>query len=332
MADAIQTRYKLASVPNSGQGHCLLEFLGLDDSAAAVYRALLSADARLTEISVATRLQETVVHAALGTLAKLGLAVGPASTFDGWRPVRPELAFAALAHKLASRTHQLAAAWAAAAAATAIGSARLQHTEGSFELLGDMQDALAEAGRLAERATKEYLQATPAGPALIAPAHSDLSILESAVARGVSVRVLCHDTARSGGVRIGEPAIVAVLRAVFDNSWDTATPLGAPLSADGSTGLAPGEQALLRLMAAGLTDEAAAKRLGVSLRTVRRQIQALMTRLQATSRFQAGHNAAQRGWPSGIAGPGSNRRFHKHLHSIPGATQERSLADREMRH
>jgi sugar-specific transcriptional regulator TrmB len=252
----------------------LLEFLGLDDSAAAVYRALLSADARLAEISVATGLSESGVHAALGTLAKLGLAVAPASASDGWRPVRPELGFAALAHKyeaeLASSNHQLAAVRAAAAAATAIWSARLQHTEGSFVLLDDMQDALAEADRLAERATKEYLQAMPAGQALIAPAHSDLSILESAVARGVSVRVLCHDSACSGGaalayarraagaraevrtaaisplalvicdgevalvpaaserpqaaLRIGEPAIVAVLRAVFENSWDTATP------------------------------------------------------------------------------------------------------------
>jgi DNA-binding NarL/FixJ family response regulator len=360
----------------------LLEFLGLDDSTVAVYRALLSADARLAEISVTTGLPESVVGTALGTLAKLSLAVAPASTFDVWRPVRPELAFAALAHKyeaeLASRTHHLAAVRAAAAAATVIWSARLQHTGGSFELLDEMQDALAEAGRLAERATKEYLQAIPAGQALIAPAHSDLSILESPVERGASVRLLFHDTVRSGGsalvyarravaagaavrtasisplalvicdgevalvpaaterpqaaFRIGEPAIVAVLHAVFDNSWDTATPLDVPLSADGRTGLAPGEQALLRLMAAGLTDEAAAKRLGVSLRTVRRQIQALMTRLQATSRFQAGHNAAQRGWLSDIADPGGNGRFHEHLHSIPGPAQEHSVVDREMRH
>jgi hypothetical protein len=80
-------------------------------------------------------------------------------------------------------------------------------------------------------------------------------------------------------------------------------------------------------MAAGLTDEAAAKRLGVSLRTVRRQIQALMTRLQATSRFQAGHNAAQRGWLSATQDPGNSRRSHKHLRSIPEPAQDRSDAD-----
>jgi DNA-binding CsgD family transcriptional regulator len=127
-------------------------------------------------------------------------------------------------------------------------------------------------------------------------------------------------------LRIDEVALVAILCAVFENSWDTATPLGAPISADERTGLNPGEQALLRLMAAGLTDEAAANRLGVSLRTVRRQIQTLMTRLQATSRFQAGHNAAQRGWLSATSDLGSGR-FHKHLHSIPEPAQEPSNAD-----
>jgi DNA-binding CsgD family transcriptional regulator/sugar-specific transcriptional regulator TrmB len=355
----------------------LLEFLGLDDSAAAVYRALLSADARLAEISVTTGFSESAVRAALGTLAKLGLAAAPVSASDGWRPVRPELAFAALAQEfeaeLASRTHQLAALGAAVAAATAIWSARLQHTGRLIELLDGAKEALAEADRLAAQATKEYLQVMPTGQALLAPLHSGISILESAVARGVSVRVLCHDTTRSGtaalayarraagagaevrtaptpplalvicdgqvalipaaperpqaALRIGEPALVAVLCAVFENNWDTATPLGVPISADGRTGLAPGEQALLRLMAAGLTDEAAAKRLGVSLRTVRRQIQALMTRLQATSRFQAGHNAAQRGWLSGTSDPGSSGRFHKHLHSIPEPAHERPDAD-----
>lgn len=50
------------------------------------------------------------------------------------------------------------------------------------------------------------------------------------------------------------------------------------------------------MLAAGLTDEAAAKRLGVSLRTVRRIMAGLMDRLQASSRFEAGLKAAQKGW------------------------------------
>ncbi|MDJ0386171.1 hypothetical protein [Streptomyces sp. G-G2] len=45
-----------------------------------------------------------------------------------------------------------------------------------------------------------------------------------------------------------------------------------------------------------MTDEAAARRLGVSQRSVRRRMSALMERLHASSRFEAGLKAAQQGW------------------------------------
>jgi DNA-binding CsgD family transcriptional regulator len=56
------------------------------------------------------------------------------------------------------------------------------------------------------------------------------------------------------------------------------------------------ELALLRLLAAGSIDEAAAKKLGISVRTVRRMMADLMERLGATSRFEAGYKAMKRGW------------------------------------
>jgi DNA-binding NarL/FixJ family response regulator len=77
---------------------------------------------------------------------------------------------------------------------------------------------------------------------------------------------------------------------------DTATPLGTGRATAEATGLTPTERTLLTLLAGGMTDEAAAKRLGVSLRTVRRQTASLMERLNASSRFEAGLKAAQRGW------------------------------------
>ena len=70
-----------------------------------------------------------------------------------------------------------------------------------------------------------------------------------------------------------------------------------PLPEPGAdTGLTASEQELLRLLGKGLTDEAAAKRLGVSLRTVKRRMEDLMRRLEAGSRFEAGLKAGQRGW------------------------------------
>ncbi|GAA2748477.1 MULTISPECIES: helix-turn-helix transcriptional regulator [Kitasatospora] len=114
--------------------------------------------------------------------------------------------------------------------------------------------------------------------------------------RRVAVVPIDPANTRRGALCTSEPGIVASLVALFEQTWTTAVPLGAGRGEDADTGLSPGERELLRLLATGLTDEAAGKRLGVSLRTVRRQMAALMERLGAASRFEAGLKAAQRGW------------------------------------
>jgi DNA-binding NarL/FixJ family response regulator len=55
------------------------------------------------------------------------------------------------------------------------------------------------------------------------------------------------------------------------------------------------DRTIITLMAAGATDEAIARRLDLSRRTVVRRIAALLDRLGATTRFQAGVQAAKRG-------------------------------------
>ncbi|MGW0367082.1 helix-turn-helix transcriptional regulator [Streptomyces sp. NPDC002990] len=113
-----------------------------------------------------------------------------------------------------------------------------------------------------------------------------------------SVAVVPINPANSllGALCTRAPGIVASLLTLFEQTWDAAVPLGADRAR--STDLKPtaGELELLKLLASGMTDEAAGKRLGVSLRTVRRQMSALMERLHATSRFEAGLKAAQQGW------------------------------------
>jgi DNA-binding NarL/FixJ family response regulator len=49
------------------------------------------------------------------------------------------------------------------------------------------------------------------------------------------------------------------------------------------------------LLAAGLKDEAIARQLGVSLRTIHRRTGDLLDRLGARTRFQAGMQAARQG-------------------------------------
>ncbi|WP_045875299.1 LuxR C-terminal-related transcriptional regulator [Pseudofrankia sp. DC12] len=69
-------------------------------------------------------------------------------------------------------------------------------------------------------------------------------------------------------------------------------------AADGATeqALSAAELLLLALLADGLKDEAVARALGVSVRTVRRMVAELMHRLDARSRFQAALLAQRKGW------------------------------------
>jgi DNA-binding CsgD family transcriptional regulator/sugar-specific transcriptional regulator TrmB len=100
---------------------------------------------------------------------------------------------------------------------------------------------------------------------------------------------------RRGVLELTGSGIVLPLLALFEQIWGMATPFGAAHDPD-REGLTKPEQALLRLLAQGLTDETAANRLGVSQRTARRMMSGLMERLEARSRFEAGLKAAQRGW------------------------------------
>jgi DNA-binding CsgD family transcriptional regulator len=99
-----------------------------------------------------------------------------------------------------------------------------------------------------------------------------------------------------GALCVREPGLVDQLTALFELVWTDAVPLGMPSMTESGANLSPTDRHLLRLLANGLTDEAAAKRLGISARTVRRIMADLMDRLGAESRFEAGVEAARRGW------------------------------------
>ncbi len=114
--------------------------------------------------------------------------------------------------------------------------------------------------------------------------------------RQVAVIPIDASNTKLGAVSSREPGIVSSMLAVFEQAWNAAVPFGAQVASDTETGLTRLDQELLKLLSAGMTDDAAGHRLGISARTVRRQMAALMERLNATSRFEAGLKAAQRGW------------------------------------
>lgn len=91
---------------------------------------------------------------------------------------------------------------------------------------------------------------------------------------------------------VQEPDVVAGVRALFETAWETSTDL-ATYRRMPFPPLDDAERAVLRALAAGHTDEAASRRLGMSLRTYRRRVAALMTTLDARSRFQAGLRARE---------------------------------------
>jgi DNA-binding CsgD family transcriptional regulator/sugar-specific transcriptional regulator TrmB len=103
------------------------------------------------------------------------------------------------------------------------------------------------------------------------------------------------DDPANGVVQVNFPSVVLALTELFEQVWESGIALGRPAQQD-EYELKSQERELLRLLSRGLTDEAAARHLGVSLRTERRMVASIMQRLGAQSRFQAAIRATQRHW------------------------------------
>lgn len=119
--------------------------------------------------------------------------------------------------------------------------------------------------------------------------------------RGIQSAVLFHTS-----------ALLEALIEVFETCWALAYPLDIPSGDEESADWAPDadgahERELLALLAAGIPDRAMARQLGVSHTTLQRRIHDLKTRLGATTRFQAGLQAALRGWITDAAAPPDSR-------------------------
>ncbi|KAB2339676.1 helix-turn-helix transcriptional regulator [Actinomadura rudentiformis] len=149
-------------------------------------------------------------------------------------------------------------------------------------------------------------------------------LIDKALAYGVQVRVaetalqeLVLVDEQLAAVRTGPhallvraPAMLRALRGLFSGAWESASPaddrrLGED---DGLDGL---QLRILALLSAGYKDDAAARQLGLSVRTYRRHVADIMRDVGAASRFQAGARAAELGLlPRGAGsarGAGSSR-------------------------
>lgn len=115
------------------------------------------------------------------------------------------------------------------------------------------------------------------------------------------VPMLPHQSAIDpGGALLHPCGLLDALIALFETLWNDATPL--ELSPKGnvvggqSSVLSDDDTRLLALLLSGLTDQAIANQLGLSLRTVQRRVQHLMGLARANNRMQLGWYASQKGW------------------------------------
>ncbi|WP_231387170.1 DNA-binding response regulator [Nocardia sp. BMG111209] len=119
--------------------------------------------------------------------------------------------------------------------------------------------------------------------------------LKVIIADGERAALMLHHDERRGdpiGLRIGASPMLDLLIHTFDVLWAMA----APISVNPNEPLEERDRAILTLMGLGATDDTIARRLGMSRRTVVRRTAALLERLGASTRFQAGVQAMRRGW------------------------------------
>ena len=91
-------------------------------------------------------------------------------------------------------------------------------------------------------------------------------------------------------VVVRDPMLIQLFISLFDRMWEQSSPMPTARGTD------EGEDGhLLELLSRGLKDEAIARYLGWSLRTVRRRVARLMTDLGARTRFQLGAEAVRAG-------------------------------------
>jgi DNA-binding CsgD family transcriptional regulator len=117
-----------------------------------------------------------------------------------------------------------------------------------------------------------------------------------------STSAVLHDPEElgtGGALVVHARGVVNALSHHFSLLWEAASPLGGTVEegSDSSVrALTAAEETVLRMLADGLTDEAIARRLDVSIRTVRRMIAKLVQALGSRSRFEAAVLATKRGW------------------------------------
>ncbi len=327
----------------------MLQVLGLDSKAEAVYRLLLERP----ELGIAGLADESggtgdEIRSILDRLADLALIAPSWQGATNLQPVSPEVALNALlarrqAEVMRTQRDIVEAKSVIDDLLTSYRDTDPEHShQRAPERLFGLEATRLRLRELADETEREAIAFAPGGPQPPDNRRASRPLSEALLERGVIVRTVyldsvCNDVdsrahaqwlvdlgaqvrtvpslplrmqildrrtalvpidpedSAKGAVLLREPGAVTGLCDLFERVWQQATVFGSVPVATEPTLVSPQEEALLGLLAQGLTDEAAARRLGISLRTERRMITDLMQSFGATSRFQLGQQAAERG-------------------------------------
>ncbi|OMI33880.1 DNA-binding response regulator, partial [Streptomyces sparsogenes] len=146
--------------------------------------------------------------------------------------------------------------------------------------LAEAGPALGPGGGLGARPPEIRIAAVPLPTAVIADGRTALVCTDTAEGRQASL--------------VRDPAVVATLHGLFGNIWRTAAPAARPLDF-GNRARTEMVRRVLRRLGDGVTDEAAARELAISVRTYRRYVTGILELLEVNSRFQAGVRACELG-------------------------------------
>jgi len=153
---------------------------------------------------------------------------------------------------------------------------------------GATAEAIESLGRGLELRVVERL------PIKLVLADADLALVPLEVGSG----------GEPGAVLIQRSGLLAALEALFEAVWRQAYPLDLPSLESGAPGVTGGgsdgptatDRRILGLMLAGLTDQAVANQLDLSLRSVQRRLRHLQDLAGVHSRMQLGWYAARHDW------------------------------------
>ncbi|MFF3215995.1 helix-turn-helix transcriptional regulator [Streptomyces sp. NPDC002886] len=118
--------------------------------------------------------------------------------------------------------------------------------------------------------------------------------------RAAALTPLDPSDSKRGALLTREPGLVATLVSLFDRMWEQAQDIPAEVDEEGpaAEGERPTalERRILESLCTADKDENGARDVGISVRTYRKYVAALMHRLDASNRFHAALLARERGW------------------------------------